>query len=89
MISLTTKFEVRSVTHYGDVKCVVKCKKWGGTCIGQLACQRAVHEAHADFFFFPHSVGTRRDLHLIDTKYQLLPINRATQGLFITRTLSA
>jgi len=26
MINLPTKFEVRSITHYGDVKCVAKCK---------------------------------------------------------------
>ena len=26
MINLPTKFEVRSVTHYGNVKCVATCK---------------------------------------------------------------
>ena len=27
MVNIPTKFEVRSITRYGDMKCVAKCKK--------------------------------------------------------------
>ena len=30
MINLSNKFEVPILTHYGNMKGVVKCKKWGG-----------------------------------------------------------
>jgi len=30
MINLPTKFEVHVVTHYGNMKGIAKCRKWGG-----------------------------------------------------------
>ena len=30
MVNIRTKFEVSSITRYGDMKGVEKCTKWGG-----------------------------------------------------------
>jgi len=30
MINLPTKFEMPDFTHYGNMKDVTKCRKWGG-----------------------------------------------------------
>ena len=30
IINLSTKFEVFNFTRYGNIKCVAKCRKWGG-----------------------------------------------------------
>ena len=30
MINLPTKFDVRSIARYGDMKCAAKFLKWGG-----------------------------------------------------------
>jgi len=35
MITLCTKFEVTNFTHYGHIKGVAKCRKWGS--LGSLA----------------------------------------------------
>jgi len=29
-VNLATKFEVSNSTHYEDIKCDTKCRKWGG-----------------------------------------------------------
>jgi len=29
-INLPTKFEVPNFTRYGNIKCIAKCRKWGG-----------------------------------------------------------
>ena len=45
MINLATKFEVPIFTRYGNIKCVAKCRKWGGLgWLGvTLACRRCHH----------------------------------------------
>jgi len=30
MMNIPTKFEVPNFTHYGNMKGVAKCRKWGG-----------------------------------------------------------
>ena len=44
MINLLTKFEVPSFTHYGEMKNVEKCTKWGG--LGWLGVIQGHRECH-------------------------------------------
>jgi len=39
MINLPTKFEVPNFTRYVNMKCVAKCRKWGG--LGWLRVTKA------------------------------------------------
>jgi len=49
MINLRTKFEVRSFIHYGDMKCVAKCTKWGG--LGFTQGHRQCHHSIERIWF--------------------------------------
>ena len=55
MVNLPTKFEVPSITRFGDMKCVAKCKKMGWFAVvrshPRSSAMSPFGRAHYDFLF--------------------------------------
>ena len=51
VINLSIKFKVPNFTRYGNMKCVAKCRKWGG--LGWLAVTQAYRQCSIERIRLP------------------------------------